>query len=233
MGVTTEPPWVNFSTGVAARNGTTTHAINFGYTSTSGSLLCVLVFGGVTNTVAGWTKQAGPVSSGELSLFTKTSAGDSSISVTHNAANYPSAWAAYEFYTGSTLTAVDSDNASAETFTGLTGLPGTAQVIIGARGRIAGSTAATGASTAWIAPWVADVDSFTVFATTDGCYLTVGRQINVTATSITPSATTTYSGTWAVNDREKINFAINAVQPPGAADSMPRRRTPARGLVLR
>lgn len=208
MAVTTEPPWTNVSSGTADRNGTTSHTIPFGFTTATDSLVVVVVFGGVTHTVSGWTEQLSPVSSGELSVFTKVSTGDADITVTHNASNYPVQWVAYEFPEGSTYTAGQSNNASDETFPDLAGLPGVEQVVIAARGRIAGGSE-SGASTTWTGPWVEDVDLFTANGATDGCYLTVGHQINVTATSITPSASTTYDGTWGIGDREKVVFALD------------------------
>lgn len=203
-----------FASGIAARNGTSSHTIPFGFTSTSGSLLCVVVFGGVTHAASGWTEQLSPVSSGELSVFTKTSAGDSSITVTHNASNYPVAWAAYEFPAGSSYTVGSSDNDSSDTFPGLSGLPGTEQLIIAARGRIAGGSE-SGAGTTWTAPWVESVDLFTAASGTDGCYLTIGVQPDYTSTSITPTASTTHDGTWGVGDREKAVFAIEVAAPGG------------------
>ena len=213
MATTTEPPWVHVGSGVAARNGTTSHTINFGFTSTSGNLLVVIVFAGVTNAATGWTEQLQPVSSGELSVFTKTSAGDTSITITHNAANYPEAWIAYEFPAGSSYDAGQSDTTSADTPPSITGLPGGAgneRLVITARGRIAGSASETGASTVWGGSMVEDLDSFTAFSSTDGCYLTVAHQINVTTTSLAPTGTPTYVGTWGVGDREKATFSIIA-----------------------
>ena len=57
MAVTTEPPWINKTSGTAARNGTTSHTISFGFTSTTGNLLVVIISGDVTHTVTGWTEQ--------------------------------------------------------------------------------------------------------------------------------------------------------------------------------
>lgn len=208
MAVVSEPPWLNFASGTAARNGTTSHTINFGFTSTSGSLLVVIMHGAVTHTVSGWTEQAQPVSSGELSLFTKTSAGDSSITATHNGSNYPVNWVAYEFPAGSTLTGIDSTTGSNDTMPGLTGLPGTEQVVIAALGRVTVGSE-TGGSIAPSAPWVEDADLFTAASGTDGTYLAVIRQINVTATSITPTISPTYSGTWGNAAREKISAAFD------------------------
>jgi hypothetical protein len=219
MGVTTEPPHVHKSSGIAPRNGTSTHVINFTtdgdapFTPANGNLLLLIIFGGVTNANAGgWNEQLSPVSSGELSLFTFTASSTTSITITHNASNYPCPWTVIELPAGSTYTSGQSDNASSETFPTLGSLPGTEQLIYGARGRIAGGSE-TNATAVWTAPWVEDSDQFITASGTDGAHLTVGHQINVTATSITPAPATTYSGTWGVGDREKIVFAINAVAP--------------------
>lgn len=214
MAVVTEPPWVNVGSGVAPRNGTTSHTIDFGFTSTTTNFLIFVVAGSVTNTVTGWTERLQPVSSAELSVFTKTSAAESSITVTHNGSDYPVNWICYEFYTGTTWVNGSSSDSSgdADTFTALTGLPGSAVVVFG--GRCRGVNGGTSASSTWTAPWVEDYDTFTADGVTDGVYLTVGRQNNVTATSITPSASSTYGGSWGVQDRQHVSFAVEATVAP-------------------
>jgi hypothetical protein len=208
VAVVSEPPWTNKASGTAPKNGTTSHAISFGFTSASGSLLVAIIHGAVTNTASGWTKQAGPVATGECTLFTKTSAGDSSITVTHNGSDYAVNYVIYEFPSGSSITGVDSTTGSNDTMVGLTGLPGTEQVVIGALGRVAiGSE--TGASISPSAPWVEDGDLFTAASGTDGSYLAVVHQINYTGTSITPTVSPTYTGTWSNGSREKISAAFD------------------------
>lgn len=203
-------PWLNKTSGIAARNGTNSHTIPFGFTSTSGNELVVIVYGGVTHTASGWTERLSPVSSGELSVFTKTSAGDSSITVVHNGSNYPVGWVAYELPAGSTWTGGTGVNANSffPSFPDLTGLPGTTQLVIAARGRVAGSTAATSASTVWNNPLFEDADLFAAHdGSNDGAYLTVGHT-TTTDTSISPAAVSTYDGTWTVDDRQQVVFAI-------------------------
>lgn len=212
----TEPPWHNKASGTIARNGTSSHTISFGFTSTTGRLLVVVIYGAVTHAASGWTEQLQPVSSGELSLFTKTSAGETSITVTHNASNYPSYWVAYEFPAGSTYTAGSSSSPTSDTFPALSSLPGTAQVIIAARGRVNPNSNATAASTSWGSPWVEDADIFEAYTSGgDSGYVTVAHQINFTGTSITPSATTTYStepGSWPLTDRQHLVAALDVVE---------------------
>lgn len=199
-------PWLNIGSGLAARNGTTSHTVSFGFTSTSGSLLLFLAYGAVTHAATGWTVVESPTSSGQLAMLTKTSAGDSSITLLHNGSNYPVGWTVYELPAGSTITTSDNAGDSADTFPTIT-LPGTAQVVIAARGRVAGGSE-TGASTTWTSPLVEDSDVFTAASGTDGLTLAVGHQIGVTATTYTPAAATTYSGTWGAGDRQRVAVAI-------------------------
>jgi hypothetical protein len=220
MGVTTEPPWLNSSKGVAAANGTNTHVIDFTtdgdapFTPAAGSLLVVVVYGGVTHAASGWNERLSPVSSGELSVFTKDSAPDTSITVTHNASNYMMPWQAFELPAGSTYTDGAGSNQGDDSWSTLGGLSGAEQVIIAARGRVNASSAATSADTAWAGPWVEDADLFTAYVSgNDHGYLTVAHQINFTGTGITPVQGTTYGGTWGVGDRQNVVFAIDAVAP--------------------
>lgn len=220
MAVTTEPPWINQSSGIAARNGTSSHTISFGWTAGTGTYLVVFIAGSVTNTGPGapWSEPQGPVSSAELSMFVCGSAsGQTSITVTHNGSDYAVPWAAYEFPAGTTLTASVSNSATADTFPALGSLPGTEQVILAARGRGNPNSGGT-ASTVWTSPWVEDADRNVAINVTDGAYLTVGHQLNVTATSITPAATGTYSFT-VPSDRQHIVAALNVavIVPPGPA----------------
>lgn len=230
MANTSEPPWVNKASGTATRNGTSSHTVSFGFTSTAGNMLVFICFGAVTHTEAGstWTERAQPVSSGELSMFTKTSTGETSITINHNGSNYPMLWVAYEFLAGTSFTGVTDSNSSSETFPTLSSLPGIEQVVIAVRGRTAPSTSETGASTVWDGSMVEDADLFAAYSSTDGGHLTVAHQRNVTATSITPSATTTYTGTWTIPDRERIVAALNVAVPPnGSATNLFTSQTPA------
>lgn len=209
MAAVSEPPWLNKSAGTAARNGTNAHTINFGFTSAAGSLLVAITHSAATNSAVGWTKHAGPAGAGEAALMTKTSTGDSSIAVTHNASDYATNWLVYEFPAGSTLTGFDWTAGSSDALEPLNGLPGTEQVIIGILGR--GTTGGeSGGSIAPSAPWVEDADLFTAASGGfDGTYLAVVRQINVTATSITPVISPTYGGSWGAGAREKISVALD------------------------
>lgn len=202
-------PWLNQAAGIAARNGTNSHTIPFGFTSTSGNELVVIVHGAVTHTdpSGDWNKRLQPVSSGEMAVFTRTSAGDSSITVNHNGSNYPVTWAAYELPAGSTWTDGTGSNPASDTFPTLSGLPGTAQLIIAARGRVVTGTTTDAASTVWDAPSVEDSDLFTLGAATDGTYLTVAHQTDATATGVTPTASTSYTGVFAA-DRQHVVFAF-------------------------
>ncbi len=209
MATVTEPPWLHKAQAIAPRNGTTSHTVSFGFTPAAGSLLVLIVSGGVTHTVAGWTERLQPVNSGELSLFTKTAAGnESGVTITHNGSNYPIGWLVYEFPAGSSWTTGAGSNPTNDTWPAITGLPGAGnpQVVIAARARNTIATDATG-SQVWNAPWVEDADLVAAGGATDGTYLTVGHMINVSAASITPSSAATYGSTF-VADRQVVGGAF-------------------------
>lgn len=216
MATVTEPPWLNKTGGTAARNGTTSHTVTFGFTATAGSLLVLYMGGAVTNTIAsGWTERQQPVSSAELSMWTATGAGQTSVTVTHNGSNYPVGWCLYEFPVGSTYTGSNASTPSDDTWPAYTGLPGTAQVIIAARCRSCTSGGAA-PSQVWTAPWVEDLDAAAAASPTDGTYVTVAHAINITATSITPASTPTYGTGSFSPDREIVlaAFTVAALSAP-------------------
>lgn len=220
MGTTTEPPWVHKSSGIAPRNGTAAHTINFTtdgdapFTPANGNVLVFLIFGPVTHTEASgtWSKRVGPVDSAELALFDKTASSTNSVTINHNGSNYLTPWIVYEFPAGTTYTGSIGNTNTSDTFSALTGLPGTEQVVIGARGRSqTSSNANNAASSTWGGSFVEDCDLVAAnLSGNEGVYLTVGHQINVTATSITPSATTDWviDAAWAP-DREHVTAAYN------------------------
>lgn len=221
MAATTEPPWLHKSVGVAARNGTSGHTITFAtdgdapFTPATGTLLVVTVYGPVTHTAAGgWTERLQPVNSGELSVFTITSAPTASIVLTHNASNYPILFEVKEYPAGSAWTSGAGSSIFNDTIPALTGLPGTEQVVTSILARIAGNTATNG-SAVWTAPFTEDADLFTVFSGNEGCWMSSAHTINVTATSITPVITPTYTGSYGTSDRQVISYAINAAAKSG------------------
>jgi hypothetical protein len=213
-------PVINRSSGSAARNGTTSHTVDFGFTSTTGNLLVFLAGGAVTHDISGWTQRLAPVNSGELAVFTKTSAGESSATVTHNGSNYSIGWAVYEFPAGTTYTDGAEETAADDTWPALTGLPGTEQFLIAGLERVAGSTAATGFNASdWGGggTWVEDLDSFVADnGSTDGYGMAVVSQSRYTSTSITPTATINLSGSWTTTDRQKVVFALDV--PAGGSN---------------
>jgi hypothetical protein len=237
VGTTTEPPWVHKSSGIAGRNGTNTHVITFStdgdapFTPANGNLLVVVVYGAVTHTVStgGWTEQQQPVVSGELSAFTVTAASHTSITVVHNGSNYPVTFFVGELPAGSTITASSGASPSSDIMAPLTGLPGTAQLIIAAVGRVPNNSNSNGVSPlTWTAPFVKDAEQFAVIGATDGAWMTVAHAINITSTSVTPVYSPTYlilPGDWSIADREHVIMAINAVAPAGGATPFTRDYT--------
>lgn len=225
MAVTTEPPWINKASGVSRTNATS-ETINFGFTATPGNFLVFIIGGAVTHTVSagGWTERAQPVDSAELSLFTAAATSSpnnlSSIAVTHNGANYPCPWVCYEFPSGTTYTTITSITGSnGLSFPQLSGLPGSAQVVIAAMGNAHTSTLGTRSATC-SSPWVEDFDSDTPRGgspSADGEWLYVMRQINVTATSITPTFTPPAGDGNYAGDVQRVVAAFNvaaAAAPP-------------------
>jgi hypothetical protein len=204
--------WLNKTSGVAARNASTTHTVDFGFTSTSGNLLVVLMYGAITHTVSGWTERLAPVNSGELSVFTKTSTGDTGITDVHNGSDYPCGWIAFEFPAGSSYTNGSTSNTGDDTPPALGSLPGTAQMIVAAVGRVAGG-GESASSAAWAAPWVEVFDNYTARVGTSGFEFTTAYQAGYTGTSITPDAVNiTYpGGGWGSADRQRVTFALDVV----------------------
>jgi hypothetical protein len=229
---TTEPPYLHKSTGVAARNGTTTHTINFTtdgdapFTPATGSLLVFFIFGAVTHTnSAGWTERFQPVNTGELSLFEITSAPTTSITITHNGSNYPAPWVVYELPAGTTYVsgvqapALSGGANTTDTFptlSGLTGGAGNERLILAAKGRaLTTSGSSLAAATTWGSSFVEDSElNVANVAGSEGASLTTAHLINVIATSVTPTATSTWTtdASWAP-DREYVVAAYNAVAP--------------------
>lgn len=244
MAVTTEPPWVNKNQGTAARNGTSAHTIGasgaavtpssgcvLNFTPTAGRAIAVFVAGSVTHTSSGsgagsgWTERQQPVDSAELSLFTKDSAaGNDFLTLTHNGPDYPIAWCWIEFPAGTTYTTSTGATGTPLTYPALTGLPGTDQVVFAAF--CAGVTHTTGTlpSGTVSAPWVEDADLATFRIGTDGAFLYVQHQLNVTAISITPTFTFT-PGSSPQGDRQKIVAAWNVAAIGGGGTSYPASGT--------
>jgi hypothetical protein len=202
--------WVNQSSGVADRNGTSSHTISFGFTSTTNNLLVAVIAGGVTHDITGWTQQLAPVNSTELAVFTKTSAGESSLTVTHNASNYPVGWCVFEFPSDaawdSGTSVANSAGTTFPTLTGLTGGAGNERLLIGGFSEIHinGDTASS-ATPGTGQTELVDVNPVGT-ADSEGVFFYLEYEEDVTATSYTPSvASMTDQGRGA----EKVTFAID------------------------
>lgn len=222
------PLWTQHTSGIAGRNGTTSHTIPFGWSAVGGELLVVLVGGQVTQAATGWNEPLAPVSSGELSVFWKAAAaGENSITVTHNGSNYPVAWDARSYAAGSAYVTGTSGSPSNDTFPTLSGLTGTT-TIIAAKSRGNGDTSAT-ATTTWTAPFVEEADQGVVFATTDGVYFTAASLEDQTAASVTPAASTTYTGSWGVPDRQLVVAAFTVLPSVPMATARPASTVAAGG----
>jgi len=210
-------PWHNQSDGVAARNGTTSHTINFGFSAMEGRQLMVIVAGAVTHDITGWTQDAVATNLTEVAVFTKTATeGESSATVTHNGSDYPVAWTAFEFPAGMVVDSSTTEAGVADgTWPQLTGLDGgsgnDARMLFGIYSETSGATDDITASGTPGTGMTELVDSFTIHnGTTDGIHLYVDYEEDIEATSYTPTATLTRNGYLS----EKITLAIY----PGLVD---------------
>lgn len=218
--------WVNHVTIAAPRNGTTAHICDpsnatgggtvvtgSAFTPTSGRLLVVVCYGGVTfTTPSGWTLPASgsAINNGGLYVFTRTAAGSDTFTTTQNSSNYAVVFDVYEFNTGSTFVASLSATAVANGGAGpnLTGLTGT-NWIAGCAGWDDGSTFTTAASHVW-ASGTEIVDTWTPIVTTDGYSYSLTEFNSDASTSKSVADTITVVGGTFTNF-ERLVFAVNAV----------------------
>ncbi len=223
MAVVADPFWVNKASGISPRNGTVTHTIDFGFVSSPGNFLLFIVAGAVTHTNAGWTERLSPVTSGELSVFTKTSTGESQFVDTVNGSNYTVSWMVFELPAGTTwVNGAQANQIDANRSTILTvgSLPGTEVVCFAGREIVDARTGTPAeVTTVWPGSWIeeADISTFLGAAATDGIHLTLARQINITATT-SPGGTITVSNTPGTSDSQWVAFALDVaaieVPPP-------------------
>jgi len=204
--------WVRRSLIQAPRNGTTSHAVAF-TAATAGNLLVAIAEGAVTSTTpAGWTLPTGgsAINNTGLYVWHKTAtAGESSLTTTHNGSNYPAGFVVYEFPAGSTFvkSIAGTGLTSAAAGPNLTGLTGT-NLTFGAigigdgSGNVYVSTAWSGAGTP-----IKDTDTGTAESGTDGYGLSIGYVESNTAASFQPTGSITQTG--AANTKEALTFAVN------------------------
>lgn len=216
--------WINRSGSNEPRNGTTSHTYTF-TAATSGSLLVGIAMGPTTETwSAGWTEQLQPLGNTEVSVATKTAtAGESSVTLTHNGSNEQIYIVIYEFASGSTW--VNGIGASATSPTAaqptVTGLPGTAVTVFYAACGAKGAAQTTVESATWTV--TEDVDLNVAQASTDGCWYGIAYEDGVTATSRTTTPTLANTTTSAIvgPTLERVTFAISPVAGDTTAPSVP------------
>lgn len=201
LATTPQPSWINRTSGVAARNGTSDHTISFTPAS-AGSLLVAVVNGAVTHTAVtpGWTKRLAPVDYTELAVFTRSAnAGDSSLQVTHNGSNHPINYVVYEFPSGSSYVTGAGNNIG--NTPPISGLPGTAVVVFGAVSQASITPADPTVTMEWGYGWIEDTDVMTPSdGVTDGAHLGIGYITNVKRTSINPETEGFYGPVWDVSN---------------------------------
>ena len=219
-----EPTWLHRTGGVSARNGTSTHTINFAtdgdapFTPTDGNMLVVVaVSGSAIGWSAGWTERLSPTGASELSVATVTAASTTGATLTLVGSDLPVVWAAFEFPAGTTW--VNGASASGQANTAaqptVTGLPGTPVTVLYAVGKNMGTPNVPTPFATWPVGAGEAVDRFTPGnGTTDGAWLSIGYQTGVTATTAT--VTPNCYGLGAGNT-ERATFALNV--PSGAPGS--------------
>ena len=201
------PQWTQLQAAIAAKNGTSSHTINYTVNPAAGALLVAVICGGVTNSEGGsWTERLQPVNNSELSVFTRTAAGGAEgITVTHNASDYAVAYALFEFPSGSTY-GVGTSVSNTNTWPTLSGITVGATVL--AALSEAHASGDPSYATTWTSPWIEAVDQEVLFNTTDGSYQTIGYQDAYGSTSATPAETDSTNRT-----SELVVFSINIGTP--------------------
>ncbi len=202
--------WLNRSTGVSARNGTTNHTASF-TPANAGSLLVAVVSTPGTSTAStpGWTKRVGAYYDTELAVFTRiANAGDAGLTLAVSASNVPLHYAVYEFPAGSTW-----HSSATSTYSGLypqlSGLPGVSTMIFGAvsarRILIEPSTP----SVNWQYFWKTDMVQETVHdGVTMGVFTGIGFMPAYRQTSVQPTQYNEYIEA-DVPSAQRVVFALN------------------------
>lgn len=210
--------WVNRSLVPAPRNGTNSHTVEFTPASAGSLLLCV-VEGAVTSTTpSGWTLPSGGSAVNNTGLYVWwkiASAGESSLTTTHNGSNYPAGFVVYEFPAGSSFVGSVSDASVLHPAANppLSGLSGT-NLLFGVVGAGAVSTNAAG-STAWSgtpSP-TEDFDLLVVQAGSDGYLFSIGYAEDAAVESWQPTGAVTATGTSST--KETLTFAVNVAADSG------------------
>lgn len=211
--------WTNRTTVEAPRNGTTSHTVSF-TPAAAGSLLVCVAEGSVTSsTPSGWTLPAGGSAVNNTGLYVWhriATAGLSSLTTTHNAANYPVAFVVYEFPAGSAFVKSVSGTAVARAAASpsLTALTGTNLVM----GVIAGGifTTTSDALTAWSGTGspVEDFELLMLKSGTDGYIFSLAYVESFTGASWQPTGAV--SGTFGLPDnKEALTFAVSVAAGAG------------------
>src|SRR5690349_3891582 len=134
--------WINRSNGIAGRNGTYVHTINFTtdgdapFTPTDGNLLVLAIGGPVVNALAApWITQLDPTNTTQLTVATCDVKSISSVTIQHptgGTVNQAIPWSVYEFPAGSRYLsgAALANTPVTDPQPSLTGLPGTSVTVM-------------------------------------------------------------------------------------------------------
>ena len=202
--------WLQRSSGVLSRNGTTTHTVNFSPASAGSLLVAVLSTPGVSTAITpGWTKRVGVYYDTELSVFTRTAnAGDTSLALTLSVSNIPLHYVVYEFPSGSSWHSSATSSYSG-LYPQLNGLPGTSIMVFAAVStrRIAAEPNTPGVD--WQYFWKGDMMQNTPYdGVTTGVFTGVGYMPTYRQTSVQPLQYNEFIET-NVSAGQRVLFALN------------------------
>lgn len=208
--------WINRTVVQAPRNGTVDHTAAF-TAAAAGSLLVLVIGGPVTSTIpSGWTRHAQGLNDVEISVYSKTAtAGENSVSTTHNAANYDVVFVVYEFAAGSTMGPAVNANGVGNGSPGpnLTGLTGTPTVFAALCNPLSSATPEPPGVT-WVdAGVLTDVLISEPQAVTDGYLFALGYK-DAYATASFQESPIMAGATWGTFEHVAFAVTPNEGEPP-------------------
>lgn len=184
-----KPKWVNFTSGISSRNGTTDHTFTFAATDAGSLVVAVLAatYASPMSFSHGWTQRFDVVDSSTLTVLTRrVNAGETTLQVTYGDSDRAVDYAIYEFPSGSRW------HSSAVNINGpptLNGLPGATSAVVVlatsiARYRI--DDVPTFATWTFF-PFIEDCDLMSDIPGGNGIFLTTGHCDMFTGTSASPN----------------------------------------------
>lgn len=189
LAVGAQPKWLNFTSGISARNGTVNHTFTFPATSAHSLVIAVLACtnASIASYSHGWTQRVLQYGdSSELTVLTRrANSGETSLQVASDNPDRAVNYAIYEFPTGSRWHSSVSQSVTLPT---LSGLPATTKTVIAATCVARYNPGDTPTSATWTYhPFVEDCDMMSDIPGGNGIFLTTGHRDLVLGTSVTPN----------------------------------------------